>query len=311
MRYIGIDVAKKSLAVWISDKEYLTVSNEAEGFKKILSRLQKEDIIGLESTGNYHKKLAHFFIGKGFIVKELNPIVTKQFIRATVRKKKTDKTDSEIISKLLSQGEGHIMTQKCIENTLKKLCRVRTKLIRNRASIKLQLNSLEGEVFSIKSAQKAFKKIIKSFDKQIEELTKEIEKIETSETKILESIPGISPQIARMIFAELGDVHRFSSVRKIVAFGGYDPKLKASGSSIHFTGKLTKRGTPYLRYILFRAVFSNLRKNTIFSRYYKKKKEEGKHFYQAMTAASRKMLEIIYALLKSGECYRETSLDLS
>ena len=93
------------------------------------------------------------------------------------------------------------------------------------------------------------------------------------------------------------DISRFDNKRQIVAYGGYDPIIKQSGKSLNITGKLTKRGSPYLRQALYLASFANVRGNTVFSKYYKKKKNEGKHHFQAMTATARKMLEIIFTLL--------------
>ena len=305
MRCIGIDVAKDTLAVFIPDKEYLNVKNNLVGFRKILRKLKEDDVIGVESTSNYHHHLAKFFLEKEFIVKELNPILTKQMIRATIRKKKTDKTDSKIISLLLKQGEGHLLTLEGLSNKVQKVSRVRRKLIQMRTSLKLQLSSLEKGIVVVKELEKSIKSLIKKYDKEIEKLEKEILKQETKETKILESIPGISAQLARAIISEIGDVKRFSSKRKIVAFAGYDPKLSESGTSINRSGKLTKRGSPHLRCSLYYAAFVNTRFNNTFSNYYQKKRKEGKHFIQAVVATSRKILEVSYALLKKGECYQE------
>ena len=301
MRYIGIDVAKATLAVFIPSQGNLTVTNDEEGFRKLVKELKKDDVVGVESTGSYHHPLARFLIRKGFEVRELNPIMTKQFIRATVRRKKTDKTDAVIISKLLAQGDGHPMTLKNIDNPLKKMSRVREKLVQARSSLKLQLQTVE---LDLKVIRRSLKTLIKKYDQEIEKIDAAMLETKNEQTAILESVPGVSPRIARSILAELGDVKRFSNKKKITAFAGYDPKLTESGSSIHHTGKLTKRGSPYLRHVLHLAAFANTSRSNIFSDYYRKKKSEGKHFYQSMTATARKMLEIIYTLLINGEHFK-------
>lgn len=301
MRNIGIDVAKLTLAVFMPQGDSFAVNNDKDGFCEILSKLKPRDVIGVESTGNYHHELAKFFLKKGVRIRELNPILTKQFIRATIRGRKTDKTDAEIISRLLENGEGHCMTLENIDNKLKKLFRVRTKLVQKRASIKLQLQVLKPD---IKIIARSYKKLIKSFDTEIQKLEEEMNKFENEETEILESIPGISTKLARGILAEIGDIGRFNDKRKLVAFAGYDPKLTESGTSMHRTGKLTKRGSPYLRHALYLAAFANIRSKNIFADYYNKKKSEGKHHFKAITATSRKVLEIIYALLQKGEKFR-------
>jgi transposase len=300
MRNIGIDISKKTIDVFFQAEVYATFPNTKKGFTALAKKLFTDDILGVESTGIYHHDLALFFIQKGIEVRELNPIMTKQFIRSTVRKKKTDKSDAKIISLLLAQGEGYPMKEEKINNPLQKILRVKRKLIQMKTSLILQEQTLKKEKdFSL--IRKSLKSLIKSYDTQIRNLKTEALKFQDDSAKILESIPGISPNIAREILGEIGDSSRFKKKKEIIAYAGYDPKLKQSGTSIYVTGKLTKRGSPYLRNALYTASFANMRSNTVFSRYYNKKKDEGKHHYQAMTATSRKMLEIIFSLLRKKE----------
>ncbi len=295
MRNIGIDVSKIKIDVYMPPETYIVFDNNKEGFKRLLKKLSFNDVIGVESTGAYHHSLALFFIEKGFEVREINPIITKQFIRATVRKKKTDKTDSKIISLLLGQGEGYVMKEKNINNVLQKTLRTKRKLIQMRTALKLQIKSLSSlKEFSF--LRKSLESLVKSYDKQIEKLRMEATKYTSEEIDILESIPGISVNLSREILAELGDVSKFERKGQVVAYAGYDPKIKQSGMS-NSTGSLTKRGSPHLRNALYLASFANIRSDNVFSRYYKKKKSEGKHHYQAITATSRKMIEIIFTLL--------------
>jgi len=303
MRYIGIDVAKATLAVHIPDDQDIIVANTQQGFAKLLRYLHSDDVLGVESTSTYHHACALFFLAKDFVVKELNPIVTKQFTRATVRKKKTDKTDAQIISRLLAQGEGHVMTCKHIQSPLKKLSRIKKKLVQMRTSLKVQCTALDTCLINTKPLERMYQRLIKNINKEIEQLEQEMLKTKNKTLTILESVPGVSAVSARSIIAEIGDVDRFSSKKKLIAFAGYDPKLTESGSSVYHSGKLTKRGSPTLRNALYHAAFANIRLKTCFSDYYHKKKNEGKHFTQAMTATARKILEIIYILLQKQEMF--------
>lgn len=307
MRHIGIDMAKETMVVHIPPQDSFLIENNQEGFKILLSKLQTGDILGVESTSNYHHCLANFLLNKGFVIKEINPIITKQFIRATVRKRKTDKTDAEIISKLISQGEGHLITKSNLTNKLKKITRIKLKLTQMRSSLKVQLQALEQSLIEDKDITKTYQRLIKNFDKEIERLQKSMEEAKTKETDILESIPGISTKTSYSVLAEIGDINKFLHKKKLVAYAGYDPVIRQSGKSLNYTGKLTKRGTPYLRNALYWAAFANARSNNIFGNYYRKKRREGKHFTQAIVATSRKMLEIIYVLLKKQEMFKNIS----
>ncbi len=302
MRYIGIDVSKKKIDVFLPPEEYRKFPNSIEGFQALETFLLPDDILGVESTGTYHHECALYFIERNIPIKEINPILTKQFIRTTIRKKKTDKSDSRIISLLLLQGEGYLMTKESIKNNLQKLNRVKRKLIGMRSSLKLQIQEIKKDP-DLEVLRESLFNLILAYDTQIKSIEKQIHEFQSPEIEILESIPGISKNLSREIICELGDISRFPSKRQIVAYAGYDPKIKLSGSSVNSTGKLTKRGSPFLRNALYLASFSNLRSKNVFGNYYKKKKNNGKHHYQAMTATSRKMIEIIYTLLLKKQLF--------
>jgi len=147
-------MAKDEFQVCIPNEINTKLGNNRKGFQKLLKLLKPEDILGTESTSNYHHPLAIFFIKKGYKVMEINPIVTNQQIRATVRKKKTDKTDAELISQSIRDGNGHAMTEKALDNSLKKLIRGRKYLVHMRSNIKKKLKSYDKDVCDVKDLQK-------------------------------------------------------------------------------------------------------------------------------------------------------------
>lgn len=119
MIVIGIDVAKDSLVGVRIDKsscvkDTYIVSNTNEAIGNFLTKVTKKWkhlIIGSEATAEYHRTLALQCIERSIPFRLLNPITTKQFTRATVRKRKTDLTDAHVIAKLLLQGEGSMVTK--------------------------------------------------------------------------------------------------------------------------------------------------------------------------------------------------------
>ena len=86
----------------------------------------------------------------------------------------------------------------------------------------------EALLFEVKSLLK----LIEYIEAQIKEVQTRILGLwETVKDKhYLQTIPGISDLMAAMIWAELGDVENFSHPDQIVAFAGYDPKVKKSGN---------------------------------------------------------------------------------
>ena len=69
--------------------------------------------------------------------------------------------------------------------------------------------------------------------------------------KLLTSIPGVGPTIADILITEIGSIDKFHSGKSLVAFAGIDPRVKQSGASLRRNTRITKRGSPHLRHILY------------------------------------------------------------
>ncbi len=67
----------------------------------------------------------------------------------------------------------------------------------------------------------------------------------------IRTIPGIGSILGAMILGETGDIDKFSSAKKLVAFAGLDPVTRQSGDFKNSTGPISKRGSPQLRSALF------------------------------------------------------------
>jgi transposase len=62
-------------------------------------------------------------------------------------------------------------------------------------------------------------------------------------------VPGLGPQSAVTVVAELGDPRRFRNARAVASYAGLVPKVANSADTAHH-GRLTKRGNRELRWIL-------------------------------------------------------------
>ena len=121
--------------------------------------------------------------------------------------------------------------------------------------------------------------------------------VNPKDLELLQTIVGIGPHIAVSILAEIGDVTRFPSSKQLIAYTGFDPKQKQSGSSLNRTGRLTKRGSPELRRVLFLAASSARRYDPELKAYYQMKREQGKRYTPAVVAVTHKLTNRIYAVL--------------
>jgi transposase len=305
MQIIGIDVAKDSLVGVRIDrsggvKETFTVINNEETIEQFLDTVTKKWKrigMGSEATGYYHQALALACLNREIPFRLLNPIITKQFTRATVRKRKTDLSDAFVIAKLVMQGEGTLITKgmfspgKPAIRTAVKLNQMENMLVLMQQ--KLQLigmdESLIKELHHCQKELQNSQKVFRSFagdtvDKKLQSL--------------LMSIPGIGITIATTLILELGDISRFRDGESLVAFTGLDPRVKQSGIGLHHNTHLTKRGSPYLRRTLFLAASIAQRCDVELKTYYEKKRNEGKFYKEATVANARKLLYRIYAVWK-------------
>jgi len=117
------------------------------------------------------------------------------------------------------------------------------------------------------------------------------------------SIPGIGPVTGAAIVAEIGDVNRFDSVEKLVAYAGIDPSVYQTGQFRASEAHMSKRGSPYLRHALWLAASVAIKHDPQLQSYYERKRQEGKPYGTALGAVCRKLLARVYVVLKEERPY--------
>ena len=122
------------------------------------------------------------------------------------------------------------------------------------------------------------------------------------------TVPGIGYRLAGLLISEIGDASQFPSADKILKFAGLDVRVYQSGT-IEKHGAIRKRGSPLLRYALFQAAEKARIHCPEIAEFYSKKKGEGKHPICALTHTARKILRIVWALLKTGQNYSQSISD--
>jgi transposase len=142
--------------------------------------------------------------------------------------------------------------------------------------------------------------ILDALQKEIKAIEEQFDLYEPETQKLLRSIPGIGVYSAAALVAFIGDINRFSSPEKLVAYTGLDCRVFESGTSVKGKGHITKRGNVSLRHALWNSAFIARRYNPQFKAYFEKKTGEGKHYLSAMCAVERKLVHLIYAVWKRG-----------
>lgn len=137
---------------------------------------------------------------------------------------------------------------------------------------------------------------IKIIDQKIKDLVDEIK------TPLI-TIPGIGYTLAATIIAEIGDINRFSKPSKLLAFSGLDPSVYQSGKYNNSHAMMVKRGSKYLRWAILQAAKTVAMRDKTFKDYLNKKLSEGKHYFVALSHVGKKLIRVIFYLLKNNTSF--------
>lgn len=157
MIYVGIDVAKSKHDCCILNESggvssAFTFANDKAGFDKLISEIArfssekefKDTKIGLESTGHYSTNITNYLLHKRLSVKIYNPLLVSFKRKAeSLRKTKTDKSDSKFLAQLLFHDESEPYLPPVLPiSELKTLTRNRSRLVAMRSKLKLSVSRL-------------------------------------------------------------------------------------------------------------------------------------------------------------------------
>ena len=253
-------------------------------------------------------------------------------------KLKTDKIDSEILANLLRTNylpKAYIPDreireirdilrhrQDIVDEIVRIKNRVHALLAKNMIDIKKEVTDVFGkrgrEILRNLELSRNDRFRLDSYLRQLEFYESELENIEdylsviaysTEEVRLIMTIPGIGPITALTIVAEIGDISRFRDSRKLAAYCGLTPSIRASGDKIHM-GHVRKDTNSHLKRVLVEAAHIAIRYPGNLKRFYLRlSRRRGKQI--AIVATARKLIRIIYAMLTSGERYRDEDPELT
>jgi len=146
---------------------------------------------------------------------------------------------------------------------------------------------------------------------QLEFLTQQVSEIDDALTELVDTlpdqylttIPGIGPVTAASILGEIGDIQRFDTLKQLVAYAGIDPAVYQSGQFEAKQTRMSKRGSPYLRYSLWMAATVARMHDPELKAYYQKRRNEGKAHGTVTGALCRKLLARIFVILRDQRPY--------
>jgi transposase len=173
-----------------------------------------------------------------------------------------------------------------------------------------ELSNLAANSFGVTFSKEAFSFQLRQLIQQMQFIEQQVKGTEMEIKKLLDTvdspittIPGIGPTIGATILSEIGDIQRFNSPVKLVAYAGIDASVKNSGQFESTHNTMSKRGSPYLRRAIYQAALVASNNDPVLKAFYHKKRAEGKHHKTCLGAVSRKLCYIIYAVLKANKPY--------
>ena len=138
---------------------------------------------------------------------------------------------------------------------------------------------------------------IELLDSQLFHTELEMANLVTCLHSVIMTIPGIGFINGGMILGEIGDIHRFSEPKKLLAFAGLDPSVHQSGNFQAQRTRMSKRGSKVLRYALINAAHNVVKNNATFKAYYDAKRAEGRTHYNTLGHCAGKLVRVIWKML--------------
>ena len=173
-----------------------------------------------------------------------------------------------------------------------------------------QLKELAHNSFGIEDCSEVFSSLLLMYLEQISILTEKADILEKRIEELflefdcpLTTIPGIATILGATILCEIGDISRFSSADKLLAYAGMDPSVKQSGELKGSFSHMSKRGSPYLRRAIWKASTVAVQFDPMFRTYHEKKMAEGLCYMNSIGHVTRKMTAVIFAVLRDARPY--------
>lgn len=334
--FVGIDLGKRTMqVVRLCDgqkHEWALMKTNETGLRELLNWLRKDDSVILEA-GNQSFRIAKRIdrhLGCEVIV--LNPGDVATIYKSL---KKTDKEDALKLARLAQRNPRaelpevpipsdeeeflrSLSTEQAHWSKLSTINKNRLHSIFAQAGFteitKKDLKKHDSRVESIKllspgvqiSAQRLVHHL-EQIDITLADIDKQIQralKANNSYASLVMSMPGIGPITTLALLGYVGNCQRFSEPGQLSYYVGLVPKVDISGNTVRL-GRILKTGCRPIRRVIIQGAWALVRSRHAgpLKEFFERLKEK-KGSKKAIVATARKMLEVLYHMLKNGELYR-------
>ena len=308
---LGLDISKDSFHVELSVNHKLRhrrFANRKEGFAELCVWLAQHKAgpvhACLEATGPYSEAVALYLHEQGHTVSIVNPAQIKAFGQSELLRNKDDRPDAGLIRRFCEKQQPaawaplppHFRELQALTRHLENLLETRQQ----------QVNRLE--VTTTKDVLKSLRKLVTHLDAEIKRTEQQInDHIDRhpdlrQQCQLLESIPGIGKRTASKLLAEIADIGQYKSARQVAAYAGLTPRNNRSGT-LRGQTRLSKTGNARVRKALFLPAMVAKQHNPVVRSFCQRLARHGKNKMQLIGAAMRKLIHIVFGVLKSGKVF--------
>jgi len=299
---VGIDVSKDVLDVRVHPSGAVhRTSNDQAGIATLRDLLKPYTgaLVVIEATGGFEHAAAATLATAGFQVAIVNPRQVREFGRATGRLAKTDAIDADLLALF---GERIRPTVRPLpdEDTqaLQAVVTRRRQIVEMLVAEKNRLGLARG-----KTVRRSLELHIAWLEKQLANVDDDLSDMVRrrplwrAKEDLLQSAPGIGKTVSRSMLALLPELGTLSN-KQIASLVGLAPFARDSG---RYRGRRAIwGGRSNVRALLYMAALASLRWNPAINTFYRRLRAAGKPHRVAITAAMRKLLITLNAMVKSG-----------
>ncbi len=297
--WVGIDVSKERLDVALGAAgELFDAANDAAGIAWVRERLLQSAParVVLEASGGLETELVVELGAAGLPVVVVNPRQVRDFARATGQLAKTDALDARVLALFAERIRPELRALPTVqERQLKALVARRRELVEMFTAERNRLATAPGPV------RRRIEKHIAWLERELQSANHDLDQqlrsspLWREKEDLLRGVPGLGPVSCATMLAELPELGRLGR-REIAKLVGVAPLNRDSG---RLRGKRTVwGGRAGVRATLYMATLSATRHNPVIRAFYRRLRAVGKPAKLALTAAMRKLLTILNAMLK-------------
>ena len=299
--FAGVDVSKARLDVAVTGSdETWSVSNTSDGIAQIVERLRMigPALVVMEATGGFEVPAAAALAAAEIPVVIANPRQVRDFARSTGQLAKTDEIDAHILALFAERVRPQVRPLPDED------ARVLDAIVARRRQIIDMITAEKNRLgFAVPAVKKNIEKNIRWLERQLSDVDSDLDgrirksPVWQAKHNLLRDVPGVGPNLARTLIAELPELGQLSH-KQIAALVGVAPLARDSGL---FRGRrMVWGGRASVRSALYMSILSATKWNPVIKTFYERLRAQGKPPKVALVACMRKLLTILNAMVRDG-----------